>query len=331
MTGTWLWPQLLQKICRVYGIALAGLTLVLGCSTSPTSMETPACTSPHLPRPDLPEKGISAHRGGKLGCPDNTHGAFERAICSGVHQIELDVRATADEKLVVAHDDHVTDKDGLTLTISESTLTEVQNLQIKPCEGETKKQHIPTLEETLRIMPHNIWINLDIKENNPAMGKRVAETVAQAGRFSQVIFAARDKTGLAIRRVAKETGEQSWVSNMNRHLFRCLYVDSTISSCDEFIQFLWLYGGRPGNTTIARLKQAGVRVNYSWLDDEDQGKLYDALDDLFRERKVDFVLVDHVAQAMKAACALDISPVVPRWDGEPGVSCPAPPRCPSTR
>ncbi|MGE3940105.1 MAG: glycerophosphodiester phosphodiesterase, partial [Nitrospirales bacterium] len=229
------------------------MTLGLGCASSPPPIKPAVCATPQLPRPDLPARGISAHRGGKLGCPVNTLGAFKRAICLGVHQIELDVRVTADDELVIAHDDRVTDDHGTTLSISESTLLPIRELKFKPCEGENEEESIPTLAEALAVMPQNIWINLDIKENSPIVGKRVAETVAHANRFSQVIFGARDETDQAIRRVAKEAGEHSWISNMNRHLFRCFYVDSTISACDEFIQLYYLLG-RPGSGTMNRLK-----------------------------------------------------------------------------
>ena len=96
----------------------------------------------------------------------NTVGAFQRAICRGVHQIELDVRATADDVIVVAHDDHVTGQDQ-TLHISESTFDQVQKLELAPCLEEKKAQHIATLKQALSIMPQNIWINVDIKNNDP--------------------------------------------------------------------------------------------------------------------------------------------------------------------
>lgn len=329
MTGSWPFAIFPQGVWRFYGSVLASLTLVVGCASSPAPIEPGACPISHHPKTDLPVRGISAHRGGQLGCPVNTIGAVERAICSGVHQIELDVRATADGKLVVAHDDRVTDDHGRTLSISNSTLDEIQKLRFKPCDGESENENIPTLAEALDVMPQNIWINLDIKENNPAMGKRVAETVGQADRFSQVIFGARDKTDLAIRRVAKEAGEHSWVSNMNRHLFRSLYVDSTISSCDEFIQLFYLLG-RPGSGTMKPLKEAGVRVNYSWLRNENEGELKQEVRDLF-DREVDFVLVDHPAQAMEAACSLGIPPNNPRWSGTAPFTCPVFPSCAPTR
>ncbi|MDR4458941.1 MAG: glycerophosphodiester phosphodiesterase family protein [Nitrospirales bacterium] len=325
MTCAWSRATLPQATWRFYGAALAGMTLWLGCAPAPSGVAPVSCEISHLPKADLPERGISAHRGGHLGCPLNTVGAFQRAVCLGVHQIELDVRSTADAVLVVSHDDRVRDMEGRTLRISESTLAEVRSLKLEPCAGEVAGQHIPTFEEALAVMPHNIWINVDIKENNPLVGRLVAEMVVKAQRFNQVIFGARDGTDLAVRHVAEEAGEESWIANMSREFFRFQYVDTTINSCDEFIQLSFLRG-RPGRQTIAQLKQAGVRVNYSWLRDEDPGELSPELEDLF-DRGVDFVLVDHAGQAMEAACALGISPVIPRWHDTPSFTCPAPPRC----
>lgn len=316
---------------RFLGIALASMTLFPGYASASV-----ACERSHTPKPDLPERGISAHRGGMLGCPENTVGAFQRAICRGVHQIELDVRATADEALVVAHDDQVRDEDGHTLYISNSTLAEVRNLKLKPCAGEEAGQHIPTLEEALAVMPQNIWINVDIKENEPLVGKLVAQAIGKAHRFDQVIFGARDNTAPAVRRVAQEAGAESWITNMSREIFRYQYVDTTIASCDEFIQlvahvpYLPFLRGKPNQDTMDRLKEAGVGVNYSWLQQEEESLLRQELGDLFN-RGVDFVLVDHAGQAMEATCALGIPPVVPRWSGSPPFTCDGPPRCPSTQ
>lgn len=329
MTYSWPRTKSPQATWRFCGAALAGMILCLGCTSSPSGVAPGFCQASHLETADLPERGISAHRGGQLGCPVNTNGAFQRAICLGVHQIELDVRSTADAVLVVSHDDRVADEQGRTLRISESTLTEVRNLRLEACAGEEAGQPIPTFEEALAVMPHNIWINVDIKENNPLVGRLVAEMVAKAQRFDQVIFGARDDTDPAVRRVAGEVEEESWVANMSREIFRSQYVDTTINSCDEFIQLSFLRG-RPGVETIDPLKQEGIRVNYSWLGDEDESELRQDLGDLFA-RGVDFVLVDHVGQAMEGACALGITPVVPHWNGTSPFTCSEPPRCTPAR
>lgn len=303
------------------GVAIATAALWLGCASPHVDCEPPR----PRPAPGLPEQGVSAHRGGKLGCPENTLGAFRRAICRGVHQIELDVRATADGALVVAHDDRVKGEGGETMRVSRETLEEVQGLSLGKCEGEVEAQGIPTFAEALAIMPRNIWINVDIKASDPLLARLVAETVAETDRFQQVIFGSRGNTDLAVRRVAEEAGTESWIANMDRRIFRCQYVDDTIAGCDDFIQ-LFCLRCKPRTETIDELKGEGVRVNYSWLGQKEQRELEEELDLLFG-RGIGFVLVDHVAPAMKAACQRGIEPVVPDWSGGAPFECDPLPGC----
>ncbi len=311
-----------QIIARVMSLVIMS-AFCFGCaSISPPVV----CDLSPTAHPSLPERGISAHRGGFFGCPMNTIGAFQRAICSGVHQIEFDVRATTDGALVVAHDDHVTDAFGKTLTISDSRLSDIQQLRLAPCAGEETGERIPTLEEALAVMPQNIWLNIDMKENDPLLARLVAETVAKSDRFHQVIFSARKDADLAARRVAQNAGARSWIGNMSRQIFRSQYVESTINSCDPFIQLTFLRG-KPDQTTMERLKGAGIRVNYSWLRGENTQELEEDLDKLFTSH-VDFVLVDYAEPAMKAACALGIKPVIPLLDGRHPSYCSVRPSCP---
>ncbi len=319
--GTWRW----------FIVACASMVFWLGCASS--TLPSVSCPLSSPPKIDLPKHGISAHRGGLLGCPVNTVGAFQRAICRGVHQIELDVRATVDDFIVVAHDDQVTGKNQK-LQISESTLMNVQSLNLVSCVGEIAQQRIPTLEEALVIMPENIWINVDIKDNDPHVAKLVAETILKAHRFDQVIFAAQKKAAPAIHQVAEEAGQKSWIANMSRELSRSQYVDATINSCAEFIQLIEIpyvpfVRGKPKQRAMDRLKNAGVHVNYSWLRENDEEQLQDELENLF-DRGINFVLVDHVEQAMKAAGTLGIAPLVPRWNHTSSSPNNSPFHCPST-
>ena len=327
MHSSWTCTRSRPASWRLFGTTLASLTLWLGCASSPV-----ACPTSPTPKPDLPKRGISAHRGGMLGCPTNTIGAFQRAICLGVHQIELDVRATSDNVIVVAHDDQVTGKDQ-SLRISESTIDQVQKLDLASCQGERQLQHIPTLQEALAIMPENIWINVDIKKNDPRVGKLAAETVAKAKRFDQVIFATRKKAVPAVRQVVEKAGGKSWIANMSRDLFRGQYVDATINSCAEFIQlvkvpYVPIVRGKPNQGTMDRLKSAGVWVNYSWIREENEEALQQELQDLFN-RGINFVLVDHVEQAMTAAEALNILPLTPHWNHSSLPNDKSPFHCPS--
>lgn len=52
---------------------------------------------------------VIAHRGASRAEPENTIRAFERAVEMGADCVELDVRRTADDHLVVHHDPHLAD------------------------------------------------------------------------------------------------------------------------------------------------------------------------------------------------------------------------------
>ena len=311
---------------RFFNVLIISIMPSLGCASTPVASPLSSFLDS-----DLPKQGISAHRGGQLGCPINTIGAFQRSICLGVHQLELDVRATVDDVIVVSHDDLAKGQDKA-LHISESTFQQLKELVLAPCQEETQPQHISSLEQALAIMPRNIWINVDIKNNNPHVGKLVAEIVAKTDRFDQVIFAAREEAVHPIRQVAENAGRKSWIANMNRGLLRSQYVEATIQSGAEFIQlvevpYLPFIRGIPTEATITQLHNAGVRVNYSWLREEHENELKKNLEPLF-DRGVDFVLVDHVEQAMQAVMDIGISPLVPLWD-ERSLSITGPPfHCP---
>src|SRR5690606_32215522 len=52
---------------------------------------------------------IIAHRGASRAAPENTVAAFRRAVEMGADAIELDVRRTGDDRLVVHHDPSIAD------------------------------------------------------------------------------------------------------------------------------------------------------------------------------------------------------------------------------
>lgn len=53
---------------------------------------------------------IIAHRGASAHAPENTIAAFETAVALGAEEVELDVRLSADDRIVVFHDDRLDEK-----------------------------------------------------------------------------------------------------------------------------------------------------------------------------------------------------------------------------
>ena len=120
------------------------------------------------------------HRGARAYAPENTLASFKKAIEIGVDAVELDVRKTKDNQLVVIHDADVkrtTNHEGL---VSELTLKEIQGLDA----GSGEK--IPTLEETLDFLGKKVKVLIELKETG--VEEQVLKIVHQKGLEKNVVI-----------------------------------------------------------------------------------------------------------------------------------------------
>lgn len=107
---------------------------------------------------------IIAHKGASGIAPENTLTAFQKALDLGVDMIELDVRHTKDEEIIVFHDstlERTTNGRGL---VEDKTLAEIKALDAgswfhPDFEGET----IPTLKEALDLIDGQCKVLIEIK------------------------------------------------------------------------------------------------------------------------------------------------------------------------
>jgi glycerophosphoryl diester phosphodiesterase len=98
------------------------------------------------------------HRGARAYEPENTLRSFKKALEIGVDAVELDVRKTKDNQLVVIHDPDIkrtTDGEGL---VSELTLGEIKGFSAE------KGEKIPTLKEALDFLDKKVKIVIELKE-----------------------------------------------------------------------------------------------------------------------------------------------------------------------
>jgi len=93
---------------------------------------------------------LLCHRGLHHNAPENTMAAFERVAClKGAHDIETDVRLSADGQVVLFHD--ATSPDG-------APVRSITRAGLEASVG----HHVPTLSDALGHWPNLIW-NLEIK------------------------------------------------------------------------------------------------------------------------------------------------------------------------
>jgi glycerophosphoryl diester phosphodiesterase len=119
------------------------------------------------------------HRGAKAYEPENTLRSFRKALEMGVNAVELDVRKTKDNQLVVIHDSDVkktTNGKGL---VNELTLKEIKEFSTE------KGEKIPTLNEALGFLDKKAKILIELKERG--IEDKVLSLVRENGLQKNVI------------------------------------------------------------------------------------------------------------------------------------------------
>jgi glycerophosphoryl diester phosphodiesterase len=255
---------------------------------------------------DLPQRGLCAHRGASDTHPENTLAAFREAVRLGAHMIELDVCLSKDHEPVVMHDlavDRTTNGKG---KVSDLTLAELKRLDAGGWKSpEFKGEPIPTLDEALRIMPVNIWLNVHLK-GGKEVGEKAAQVIVRQDRLHQAFLACDAATAEA----AHAVDVRVIICNMERRGASAEYVKDTIARQAQFIQLAGIItADLPRHTQ--ELKTHGIRINFFSADSpEELRALFGA--------GVEFPLVNRVGTLMAVARELGIQPVTPKFNQAAG-------------
>jgi glycerophosphoryl diester phosphodiesterase len=147
-----------------------------------------------------------AHRGASGHAPQNTLAAFLLAAEMGADGIELDVHLSADNEVVVIHDDTVdgtTDGHG---RVSRMRLSELKRLDAGAWfDQRFAGERIPTLQEVFDAVGHLLVINIEIKAERdhhpPAQEAEVVRLIEDNQMVHRVLISSFAPSSL--RRVRK--------------------------------------------------------------------------------------------------------------------------------
>ncbi len=117
-----------------------------------------------------------AHRGlhdAAAGRMENSLSAFAAAVARG-YAVEMDLRLSADEQVVVFHDDSLTRLTGAAGSVGALPLASLFALRL----GKTG-DHIPSLGEVLELIAGRVPVYLELKSENRAGDAALAEAVTQ--------------------------------------------------------------------------------------------------------------------------------------------------------
>ncbi|RRR74566.1 MAG: glycerophosphodiester phosphodiesterase [Candidatus Viridilinea halotolerans] len=205
---------------------------------------------------------IIAHRGASGEAPENTLAAFALAQRQGADMLELDVRRSADDRLVVFHDATTERWNGCARPVQACSLAELQQLAIG---GE----RVPTLEEVLDFaVTNHIALNIELKETGSATQCatlvrrfRLVEAVVVSSFYPQALH--------ELRQVAPEIrrgylmGVRSWRPDVRCREFWPFFALRAVAA------HAWHpYEGLPSlEWVLPRVRRAGYAVHVWTVDD----------------------------------------------------------------
>lgn len=137
---------------------------------------------------------LFAHRGCSIEYPENTFPAFQHAVNLGIDVLEIDVRLTADEQLVVFHDSQlgrVSNGAGDVLNLTLGQLKEINAGYNFSPDGKTfpyreQKLEIPELGHLFQLFP-GIRFNIDIKDKNKRAVRKLWKIICESGMQEKVV------------------------------------------------------------------------------------------------------------------------------------------------
>ena len=183
------------------------------------STDDPFCdTAPRFPR-------VIGHRGAALAAPENTLAGFRRASALGCHWVEFDVRLTADDELILLHDDRLertTDGRGRARALPLSI--------IRQCDAGSwfdpshVGERVPTLTEAVEVLAAlALGANVEIKAERGCAVETAVAAVDLLTRMwpphlpllissfiAEAVAAARDRAPLLPRGFLVRTVTRNW-------------------------------------------------------------------------------------------------------------------------
>lgn len=137
-------------------------------------------------------KEVIGHMGSCGDRPGNTLAGVRRAIESGAHAAELDVRTTKDGALICMHDpdvDRTTDGKG---KVADLSLAEILKLDAgSKFDAKYKGERVPTLKDVLALAKGKIAVMIDLKEDTEEYAGAIATQVREFGEPKHIVLGVR--------------------------------------------------------------------------------------------------------------------------------------------
>lgn len=162
---------------------------------------------------------ITAHRGYSAAYPENTLPAFQGAIDHQADMIEIDVHITADDKVVVIHDENLQRTTGLDREVWEMRAKDIQALDCgKWFSEEFAGTRIPGLEEVVELAKeNNIMLTVELKPtvHKDGLAEAVIDILQQYGYAESCVLASLDYAELEDAKAYDESVTTAYITTVS--------------------------------------------------------------------------------------------------------------------
>ncbi len=261
-----------------------------------------------LPHALAQDMQIIAHRGFSAGAPENTMAAFDAAAAAGVG-FELDVTLSADEHVVVIHDDTVDRTTDASGEVSAHTLESLKRMDAGRWYSEDfEGEPVPTLREVLARWGGKVPIDIEIKttEVKEPLALGVVRAIEVADLVDQVFVTSFDPFLLELVKQANP--------DIRRGQLTGTFKDADLSGIEKLVlRKMWMNGHSEPNIVavehvrinkrrLERWRRKGFEI-YAWTvnDRADMERMV--------ELGVDGVITDH-PDLMAEVAGVQLTPVV---------------------
>ena len=213
-----------------------------------------------------------AHRGESFIAPENTLAAIKLAWVNDDDGIEIDVRLSKDNKIVVIHDSNTKRTSGVPGRIKSLSLESLKKLDVGIWKGRKwLNERIPTLEEVFKSVPNGKFVMVEIKSSItiiPILKKLIQKTSIKNSQIKLAGF------GLKKMSEVKKTFPQIEVYRIKRVdreniILNSYRLNRLIKSAKKYnLNGVSLsYSGWLSKKKIEKIKSAGLKV-FVWTVDK---------------------------------------------------------------
>jgi glycerophosphoryl diester phosphodiesterase len=141
---------------------------------------------------NMPKPAIIAHRGASAYAPENTLAAFKLALEQGADAIELDAKLSADEQVVVIHDQTLDRTTPVSGRVRDFKMADMHKMDAgSHFDIAFRGEPIPTLDEVFKAVGQLTYINVELTNYatpNDKLPDKVSELVRRNKLQQRVFF-----------------------------------------------------------------------------------------------------------------------------------------------